>query len=48
MELVVVDQVDETLDRSPYLLHGRAPAELRLVPGGIEARRHVPERPDPE
>jgi hypothetical protein len=48
VELVVVDQVAEPLDRGPHLLRRRLARELGLVPGSVEAGRHVAEGPDSE
>ena len=48
VELVVVDQPLESLDRAGDALDGRLARELGLVAAGHETRRHRPERPDPE
>src|SRR6478672_3424127 len=48
VELVVVHQVAEPLDRGAHPLRGRGPGELRLVAARVEARRHGTERPDAE
>jgi hypothetical protein len=48
VELVVVDQVAEPVDRAPNALHRRLARQFRLVPAGDEARGHRPERPDSE
>src|SRR4029077_524181 len=48
VELVVVHQVAEPLDRGAHPLRGRGAGELRLVAARVEARRHGTERPDAE
>ena len=48
VELVVVDQVAEPLDRRPHLLGRRLAGQLGLVAGRVEAGRHVAEGPDAE
>ena len=47
VELVVVHQVAEAVDRAAHLLGRRLVGELRLVAAGDEARDHPAERPDP-
>ena len=48
VELVVVDEIAEPLDRRTHLLGRRHPGQLGLVAAGIEARSHAAERPDAE
>ena len=48
VELVAVDQVAETVDRTAHALGRRLARPLRLVPAGDEPRHHRPEGPDPE
>ena len=48
VELVVVDQVAETLDRAAHALGRRLAGVVRLVAAGHEARDHRAECPDAE
>src|SRR5262245_23591142 len=48
VELVVVHQAAEALDGRPDFVRRRGSGQLRLVPAGVEPRRHRSERPDPE
>jgi hypothetical protein len=48
VELVVVDQVAEPLDRGAHPLRGGAAAQLGLVASRVEPGGHVPEGPDAE
>ena len=48
VELVVVDEISQPVDRAAHALGGRLARPLRLVAARDEARDHRPEGPYPE